>query len=495
MIPAGALKSTELPLSEQLLQAEPILRSAEILAPPAIERLRALVAAAPDTPGQRLSALLVAQSLCSRAQASDLDAILEHQPHYPRFRLQRKLGSGGMGTVFLATDAEGRVVALKTLNPRLAMEEDFVHRFHREADLLAKLSHPNLAKVLDAGSSGEHLFIALEYISGPSLLDLVKQHKRLPEDYSLRIMSQVAAGLHHAWVQARLVHRDVKPENILVLRKGPPTDPFPKSDEARLIDFGLVKPIVTSDEDRLRLTQSGMTIGTPLYMSPEQIRGEELDCRSDVYGIGATLYHLLTGQVPFSGTSPGAIMSAHLTEKVPDPGKRTAELTQSCRDLVMKCMAKDPNERFPTLDDLMQACDQLRAGTAMRFLRKPMPARSAGTSRIARKDPVAGSGVLPMPEAANPEPPKPPRPEPAKSAKPEAPAVRPAPAAPAPRAAPTQPVAPLAAFDLPKAVAMPRSNVFVDEGRSQGLGPLPWIVLGIAVLSLVGYLFYAFALA
>ena len=340
---------------------------------------------------------LVEQQVISRDQAQELEEILSHQDHFPGYRLAKKIGSGGMGTVFLAEHLEsGRQVALKTMNARLEADQDFIGRFHREAKALLAVKHPSVAEIIDSGETNGHCWLAMEFINGPSLMHLLKEYKALPEAYALRICRQIAAGLGHVWSSAHLVHRDIKPENILVVRnRSGGGDLFPPDDVAKLIDFGLVK----SDEKDDRLTQTGMTIGTPLYMSPEQVRGEKLDCRCDIYGLGATLYHLLTGQTPFTGTSPGSIMSAHLTEPVPDPGDRVPSLSKGTRQLVMMTMAKDADRRYTTCEALVQAIDEIlknmgtHSGGTLRLLRKPLILNKPAGKK---QTPAGGETAIPI---------------------------------------------------------------------------------------------------
>ncbi len=330
----------------------------------------------PTAGRSRLSQFLVDQKVVSREQAQDLDSLMRNQAHMSGFQLLKKIGSGGMGVVFLAKHlASGKICALKTLNTRLADEGDFVSRFHREAQALTGITHPNIACVLESGESEGHCYLAMEYIEGPSVMTMLRDYKALPELYALRLVKQVSEGLAHVYTSSGLIHRDIKPENILVVRSRAGADLFPEEDVAKLIDFGLVKSMDEKDE---RLTQTGMTIGTPLYMSPEQVRGEPLDCRSDIYGLGATLYHLLTGSTPFTGTSPGAIMSAHLTEPIPDPSLKVPSLSADTKRIVATAMAKDINSRFLTHEALINACNTViqslsgKADGAPRLLRKPM---------------------------------------------------------------------------------------------------------------------------
>jgi len=267
--------------------------------------------------------------------------------------------------------------------------------------VLIGVKHPNIAEVIESGECDGSCYLAMEYIEGPSAMDLLRENAALPEAYSLRIVRQVAEGLAYVYDHSQLVHRDIKPENILIVR-GPRTgEKFGDQDVAKLIDFGLVKSMTEDDQ---RLTQTGMTIGTPLYMSPEQVRGESLDGRSDIYGLGATLYHLLTGATPFLGSSPGAIMSAHLTEAIPDPVLRVPSLSPATRVICMTAMAKNPNERFLTYEALVSACNEAisdltgRSDAAPKLLLKPMVLknqRKPDTNRVARgvgpSTPSAGS--------------------------------------------------------------------------------------------------------
>ena len=378
---------------------------------PQLDHIRTRVINAKDplpSAGRSLLAqFLLDNRLLPREQIADLDSIVRNQATLPGFQLLRKIGAGGMGTVFLATHlASKRQVALKTMNARLAEDKDFVERFHREARALEKVRNEHIAEIISCGDTEGTCWLAMEYIEGPSLMSLLKEHRVLPEHYALNLTRQVAEGLDHVWTTAHLIHRDIKPENVLVLRRRNGDDLFPLSDTAKLIDFGLVKS--NSDDDRL--TQTGMTIGTPLYMSPEQVRGETLDCRSDIYGLGATLYHLLTGHTPYSGSSPGAIMSAHLTEPVPDPGDRVPSLSKLTRQLVMTAMAKSTEKRYTTFEALIGACNEAlaaidhKSGAIPRLLRKPMvlkqPVKRSGEFTVDGQDLNA---TLPLPHPEGPE--------------------------------------------------------------------------------------------
>lgn len=436
---------------------------------------------------------LVDHQVITRDQASELEEVLKNQVHFPAYRLTRKLGSGGMGTVFLAEHlASNRMVALKTMNARLEDDKDFIGRFHREAKALGTVKHPNIAEIIESGENKGHCWLAMEFIDGPSLMNLLKDYRVLPEAYALRICRQVAEGLGHVWNSAHLVHRDLKPENILVIRnRAGGGDLFPADDQAKLIDFGLVKG---EDKDD-RLTQTGMTIGTPLYMSPEQVRGDKLDCRSDVYGLGATLYHLLTGFTPFTGTSPGSIMSAHLTEPVPDPGDRVPSLSKATRELVLTSMAKDVKDRFLSFDGMVKAieaalveCGQKSGGT-LRLLRKPLvlnkpQTKKPGSDRVAKgEEPAVGDGSGGKPSTG--------RASRAVAAEEHAAPVSAALARIATDRVP-KPATGSVAGKPPTSNRIERSKVFDEDPQTKlGIGVLPWVVLGFAVVGIILYFLLA----
>ena len=516
-------------LAGQLDNATSVLIANNWATKPQLNHIRSLVINAkdpiPNAGRSLLAQFLLDNRLLPRDQVSDLDAILKNQASLPQFQLLKKIGSGGMGTVFLAKHLETSVqVALKTINARLAEDKDFIERFHREARSLEQLRNEHIARIIAWGETDGTCWLAMELIDGPSLMTLLKDHRVLPEAYALSIVRQIAIGLGHVWEKAGLVHRDIKPENVLVLRNRQGNELFPLSDVAKLIDFGLVKS--NSEDDRL--TQTGMTIGTPLYMSPEQVRGEKLDCRSDIYGLGATLYHLLTGSTPFNGTSPGAIMSAHLTETVPDPGDRVPSLSKFTRQLVQDAMAKSLDKRLSTFAAMVNACNQAidsldhKSGSSPKLLRKPMiiknPVKRSGEISTSGRD--LNTATKPKIESMS-------RQAPTVVTDAVAPAAAPKPLT-NPVTAPTNsshgrpstgPLPPVhtsidqaptttnpsnlqpvtrptsgglssntrkkaASSSTSRQISLP-SAAFIPPPSSSGVGVLPWIVLGFAVLALV----------
>jgi len=313
-------------------------------------------------------------SFAGSAVASDMTGMLGD------FILVKKIGAGAMGDVYLGKHkATGEMVAIKLITDRHCRDEDFVKRFKREIDVLMKLNHPNIARAIGYGIDHERSFLALEFIEGPSLSDVLHERGALFEQDVLTIAIQVARGLASAYNEAGLVHRDIKPMNLLVKQHhhGARSGLFMEAgDQVKIIDFGLAKPI---DSEEQRLTLTGIVMGTPGYMSPEQIRCEaSLDFHSDMYALGATMFHLLTGRIPFPGSTAPILMTGHLTLPVPDPGELVPSLSTGTRTVVMTAMAKMARDRHSDFRALIRACEktlnelsQIAPGTG-RLLRKPL---------------------------------------------------------------------------------------------------------------------------
>jgi serine/threonine-protein kinase len=260
------------------------------------------------------------------------------------FRLIRRLGHGGMAEVYLAEQCSmSRQVALKVLRPELVTEEAHLKRFTQEARTAGGLNHPNIVQVFTIGEAEGVHYIAQEYVQGINLAQYLQREGPPDVRTALQIMMQAAEALKSAG-EAKIVHRDIKPENILITRKG----------VVKVADFGLAR--LTLGE-RVNLTQDGITMGTPLYMSPEQINGRELDVRSDIYSFGVTCYHLLAGRPPFRGETAMSLAVKHVNEKpVPIERIRTDLPPSICR-VVERMMAKSPTERYANADAVL---DDLR---------------------------------------------------------------------------------------------------------------------------------------
>ena len=311
-----------------------------------------------------------------------------------RFELLEPLGKGAMGEVFIAREiGSGRRAALKTMHARFADQADFVRRFQREATALANLRHPGLATALAIGHQTGAPWLAMELIDGPGLDRVLHEHGKLPEGMALSVVRQVAEALAHASAGAGLVHRDIKPGNLLLSRPGGRwTWPWCDGDQVKIIDFGLVKRGTGQDE---ALTLTGVAMGTPSYMAPEQINGDKgIDWRVDCYALGATLYHLLTGAPPYSGTTPAATLSAHLRQPIPDPGQQVPRLDQATRQLVQTAMAKQRDDRYASWDAFIIALRRAIDGLRQRALPATRNAARDHTSALERRTPVVGSTGL-----------------------------------------------------------------------------------------------------
>jgi eukaryotic-like serine/threonine-protein kinase len=253
-----------------------------------------------------------------------------------RYELEELVGSGGMSSVYRAKDSLlERHVALKVMHEQLLTDGDHVERFRREARLAAQLSHPSIVTVIDRGEQEGRQFIVFEYVEGENLKALVEREAPLPEREAIELALQVADGLAFAHAHG-LVHRDVKPQNVLLTDDG----------RAKVTDFGIARSI---DVHR-GLTQTGTVMGTSDYISPEQARGGPVDACSDIYSLGAVLYELLTGDVPFQGDNFVSVAMRHINDPPPSVRERRPELSPRVDAAIRKAMAKDPDDRFPTME-------------------------------------------------------------------------------------------------------------------------------------------------
>jgi serine/threonine-protein kinase len=267
-----------------------------------------------------------------------------------RYLVTRKVGQGGMGAVYEATHTLiGKRVAVKVLLEKYARREAIVQRLEQEARLASSCQNEHIIDITDFGSTEDgRRFVVMEYLEGESLAECLARETRLPEQRVLRIASQAASALAAAHAKG-IVHRDIKPENLFLLRRK-------DQDFVKVVDFGISKSLRASDEaeEQPRLTQTGMVLGTPLYMSPEQARGDdELDARVDVYALGVIMYEATTGRVPFVGNNYLSVISQVLNEDPRGPRELRPELSEEFESVVMRAMAKDRSERYASANDLL----------------------------------------------------------------------------------------------------------------------------------------------
>jgi serine/threonine-protein kinase len=266
-----------------------------------------------------------------------------------RYRIMRKLGSGGMADVYLAEDEElGRRVAIKILNDKYAPDEQFVERFRREAKNAAGLSHPNIVSIYDRGEAEGTYYIAMEYLDGRSLKELVVARGPLPIPDAIAATRQVLAALRFAHRKG-VVHRDIKPHNVMADADG----------RLKVTDFGIARAGVS------QMTEAGSIIGTAQYLSPEQARGAPVDQRSDLYSIGVVLYEMLTGQVPFTGESPVEIAMKHLSDTPRPPSLLRPDIPPDLDMVVLRALAKSPEDRFQTAEDMDAELERVAKGAGV----------------------------------------------------------------------------------------------------------------------------------
>src|SRR5213080_404360 len=263
-----------------------------------------------------------------------------------RYRIQRKLGAGGMANVYLAEDQElGRRVAIKILNERHANDDQFVERFRREAQNAAALSHPNIVSIYDRGEAEGSYYIAMEYLDGRSLKELIVSRGPAPVGVAVEYARQILSALRFAHRHG-IVHRDIKPHNVLVDGEG----------RVKVTDFGIARAGTS------QMTETGSIVGTAQYLSPEQAKGGEVDPRSDLYSLGVVLYELLTGKTPFDGETPVEIAMKHLSTTPRPPSKLRPDVPRELDMVVMRALAKNPDERYQSADEMEADLERVARG-------------------------------------------------------------------------------------------------------------------------------------
>ena len=302
---------------------------------------------------QSLASVLVAQGVVTQRQIERLrPALDETRPaqQIPGYQIVSKLGAGAMATVYKARQLSlDRMVAIKILPRKHTNNAEFVERFYAEGKAAAKLNHANIVQAYDVGKAGDFHYFVMEYVEGRTVYDDIGEGKPYSEKQALDFIIQISKALDHAH-KAGFIHRDVKPKNIMITPEG----------HAKLADMGLARAVTDREAAE---AEAGKAYGTPYYISPEQIRGErDIDFRADIYSLGATFYHMVTGQVPFEGPNPSAVMHKHLKSNLVPPDHINPSLSAGIGEVIEVCMAKDKNQRYSTTEDLLEDLKAIARG-------------------------------------------------------------------------------------------------------------------------------------
>jgi len=306
-----------------------------------------------DESNKSLMALLVERDYVTKRQLTRLREILEAERQgqkIPGYKILGELGAGAMAKVYKAKQLSlNRDVAIKVLPKKYSQNAQFIERFYAEGRAAAQLNHPNIVQAFDVGSAGDTYFFVMEYVAGRTVHDDIQEHKRYSEREAVDIIIQVAEALEHAHGKG-LIHRDVKPKNVMITREG----------VVKLADMGLARAV--SDVEAAE-AEKGKAFGTPYYISPEQIRGEmNIGPPADIYSLGATLYHMVTGSVPYEGKNPSAVMHKHLKGELVPPDHVNPKLSAGIAEVVEMMMARSPKRRYQSATDLLVDLRALKRG-------------------------------------------------------------------------------------------------------------------------------------
>lgn len=306
-----------------------------------------------DLSGQSLASALIDRDYVTKRQIERLRFQVEEErkgQQIPGYRVEGKLGAGAMAQVFKANQLSlDRPVAIKVLPRKHSNNPQFIERFYAEGKAAAALNHPNIVQAYDVGQAGEFHYFVMEFVEGATVHDRIVANKRTPERDALDIAISVADALRHAHDKG-LIHRDVKPKNIMITPDG----------VVKLADLGLARAI---DDKEAALAEQGKAYGTPYYISPEQIRGEvNVGAQADIYSLGATLYHMVTGQVPFNGKNPNEVMQKHLKAPLVPPDHVNPKLSAGISEVIEKMMAKSRRERYRDMGEVLVDLKAVRAG-------------------------------------------------------------------------------------------------------------------------------------
>jgi serine/threonine-protein kinase len=316
---------------------------------------------AKDQNQRSLADLLVENGYITRSQAERIRPQVEEQggvKQIPGYQILSKLGAGAMAAVFKARQISlNRMVAIKVLPQRMSENKEFVERFYKEGRAAAQLNHANIVGAIDVGEANGYHYFVMEYVEGVTVFDKLDKGERYTEKEALNIVIQVCRALAHAH-KAGFIHRDVKPKNIMITPDG----------VAKLADMGLARE--ASDLEAAQ-AEAGKAYGTPYYISPEQIRGElDVDQRADLYSLGATFYHMVTGRVPFDAATPSAVMHKHLKEDLVPPDHLNPELSTGVGEIIEVAMAKRRKNRYQTAEEMLGDLERVLAGDAPQVARQ-----------------------------------------------------------------------------------------------------------------------------
>ena len=340
-----------------------------------VKHCKTMTRAEGDGPSEKsLAHVLVDREFITKRQLARLREAIEAERSGNKisgYKILGKLGAGAMATVYKAKQVSlDRMVALKKLPEKFSQNPQFIERFFAEGRAAAQLNHPNIVQAFDVGNEGDLYYFVMEYVEGRTVHEDIVEHKRFGEKLAIEIIIQVAEALEHAHARG-LIHRDVKPKNIMITKEG----------VVKLADMGLARAITDVEAAE---AEAGRAFGTPYYISPEQIRGEkDIGPPADIYSLGTTLYHMVTGAVPFEGKSPSAVMHKHLKSELVPPDHVNPKLSAGISEVIEMMMAKKVRHRYQNCTDLLIDLRALKDGEVPPIAHKDVMAEADLTALAA----------------------------------------------------------------------------------------------------------------